>query len=893
VLRVNTFGRLHVRGANGVISGSAAQPRRLAILALLAAAGEQGLTRDKLLAYLWTDTEEDRARRGLNQALYALRQDLGSDEVFLGGHGLRLNPDVVSSDVGEFEQAIDRGRLEDAAGYYTGSFLDGFHLPGAPEFERWAEEERAALARCYAESLEKLAKRSEAKGDWPDAVGWWRKVAAQDPLNARVALCLMRALVAAGDRAGALQHARVYEVLMEQELDAPPDRQVVELAAELRRNGTAAAAAQPSRVTPIQQPQPVATIPAASEPAPAAEPASPPAAEPASTPAAMPVATPAESRAPPSRPPRILRQAAAAALLLTAGLAAGLFLRQRDTSSLVPGTTHRVAFDQQLELDPSLSPDGRIVAYAAEAGDRFELFVKQVRGGRAVPLTDALPGSHRRPQWSPDGSEIAFQSDRAIYLVDAFGGAPRLLVKPIREGGWVAYPAWSPDGHQLAYVEDWAIYRRPIDGGPARLISRDPAAHSLAWSPDGKWIAFVSGNPVFSYGELPWGSATNLGNIAPSSIWLVTASGGKPVRVTDAQSLNTSPVWLPNGRGLLFISDLGGSRDIYRVDLTRSGQPAASPARLTTGLAAHSISLSADADEIAYSTFTYTGNVWMLPIPSRGLASWAQARPLTEGTQTIEGIALSPDGSWLAFDSDRDGNQEVYKMPVAGGDPVRLTHAPQADFVSTWSRDGRFIALHSYLAGTRRVRLVSSDGGEPNDVVSSPSNQRSPDISANGRSLVFTADVGGQPQLFLATRPSGTSWGSARQLTSAGGWAGRWAPDGHVIVYCRADGLWLIAPRGGNPQHLVDLGGSRGPSPELALWGPDGRTIYYKAFDAAGRSTLWSIPATGGAPTLLVRFDDPSRPSSRPEFATDGKRFFFTIGARQSDIWAMELNAQR
>jgi DNA-binding SARP family transcriptional activator len=237
-----------------VVSGSAAQPRRLAVLALLATAGEQGLTREKVLAYLWPDTEEERARRGLNQALYALRQDLGSDDVFVGTRDLRLNPDLISSDVGEFEQALKRGRLEEAAARYTGSFLDGFHLPGAPEFERWAEEERAVLARCYAESLEKLAKRSEEAGDWPEAVGWWRKVAGQDPLNARVAACLMRALVAAGDRAGALQHARVYEVLMEQELDAPPDRQVIELAAELRRNELtpAAPATSPTRPTPIE-----------------------------------------------------------------------------------------------------------------------------------------------------------------------------------------------------------------------------------------------------------------------------------------------------------------------------------------------------------------------------------------------------------------------------------------------------------------------------------------------------------------------------------------------------------------------------------------------------------------------------------------------------------------
>ena len=82
------------------------------------------------------------------------------------------------------------------------------------------------------------------------------------------------------------------------------------------------------------------------------------------------------------------------------------------------------------------------------------------------------------------------------------------------------------------------------------------------------------------------------------------------------------------------------------------------------------------------------------------------------------------------------------------------------------------------------------------------------------------------------------------------------------------------------------------PVPELAQWSPDGRTIYYKAFDAAGLSSLWSVPAAGGTPKLLVRFD-PAHRSSRPEFATDGKRFFFTVGTRQSDIWAMDLKLPR
>jgi Tol biopolymer transport system component/DNA-binding SARP family transcriptional activator len=891
VLRVHTLGRLHVRAADGPVSGSAAQPRRLAILALLAAAGEQGVTREKVMAYLWPETEEERARRSLNQAIYSLRHDLGSEDMLLGTRDLRLNSGLVSSDLAEFEQALAEGRLEDAEARYTGPFLDGFHLPGAAGFERWAEEERAELTRRYAELLERLGRRSEERRDYKEAVRWWRKRAAQDPLNARVAKVLMQALLAAGDRAGALQHARIYEALVEQELDLPPDREVTALAAELRRaeteDGTlpepvtrAASASAPdvgSLVTDATPPG----VPALERPAAATE-------------------IPPSSPAPvlhtiPERPKRrlpALSRVAAVLLVLALG-AGGLLLRRGAPSALVPGTTHRVAFADVLELHPAISADGKMVAYTAAAGDRTAIFVRQVRGGRAVPVTEELPGSHWLPKWSPDGTRIAFQSQGLIYEVPAFGGAPRPLVRPSAQDRWVASPAWSPDGARIAYVENWAIHVRPVAGAPAKLITERLAVHSLAWSPDGEWIAFVSGNPTFISGESPWGSATNLGNIAPSSIWVVRARGGAPVQVTDARSLNTSPVWLPKGRALLFVSNREGSRDIYRVNLGASGTPAGQPVRLTTGLSAHTFSLSGDGAKLAYSVFTSTGNVWTVDIPEGEPVSVAEATPLTEGTQVIEGVSLSPVGRWLAFDSDRNGNQDVYKVPLDGGEPVQLTRSPDDDFVSSWSGDGREIAIHSYHAGTRRVRIISADGGEPRDIVGTPPNQRSPGLAPDGRSLVFTSDASGQLQLYLVVR-NGSSWGAARQLTSKGGWGGRWAPDGHAIVYCRQDGVWLIGPDGGSPTQLVTIESSTGlPAPELAQWSPDSRTIYYKAFDAAGHSSLWSVPAVGGIPRLLVRLDDPSRPSPRPEFATDGKRFFFTIGTRQSDIWVMELRAQR
>ena len=84
-------------------------------------------------------------------------------------------------------------------------------------------------------------------------------------------------------------------------------------------------------------------------------------------------------------------------------------------------------------------------------------------------------------------------------------------------------------------------------------------------------------------------------------------------------------------------------------------------------------------------------------------------------------------------------------------------------------------------------------------------------------------------------------------------------------------------------------GDSGSPRPLLAQWSPDGRILYYKALDPEGRASFWAVAAEGGPPRPLAHFDDPARPSSRAEFATDGKRLYFTISERESDIWQTGL----
>ena len=235
VIRIHTFGCLSVRGDNGSpLAGAAAQPRRMAILALLARAGERGMSRDKVLALLWPDVDAERGSRTLAQALYALRKDLAAEDAIVGSKELRFDPGVVTSDIGEFASAVARGDDARVAAVYAGPFLDGFHIAGADEFTRWVERERMVLAQDHARSLESLARRALATGNAAGAADWWKRLAALEPLNARVTVGLMEALAAAGDRPAAIRHARVYELLVEQELDLPPDREVRALAERLR-----------------------------------------------------------------------------------------------------------------------------------------------------------------------------------------------------------------------------------------------------------------------------------------------------------------------------------------------------------------------------------------------------------------------------------------------------------------------------------------------------------------------------------------------------------------------------------------------------------------------------------------------------------------------------------
>jgi DNA-binding SARP family transcriptional activator/Tfp pilus assembly protein PilF len=223
MFRLRTLGGLYLESVDSPLPQSAGQRRRLILLALLAGMGQRGLTRDKLIGYLWPERREERARHALEQLLYATRRDLGRYAIISDSAGLRLNPAVIEADVVGFDAALRAGDLAAAVGLYGGPFADGVYLDDAPAFEQWVEGERARLQERFAGAMESLAQSASQRGDLQQAIEHWRRLAAVDPLNTRHAMGVIRTLADRGDTSAALREARRHEDLIRSELEMEPD----------------------------------------------------------------------------------------------------------------------------------------------------------------------------------------------------------------------------------------------------------------------------------------------------------------------------------------------------------------------------------------------------------------------------------------------------------------------------------------------------------------------------------------------------------------------------------------------------------------------------------------------------------------------------------------------
>ena len=596
-----------------------------------------------------------------------------------------------------------------------------------------------------------------------------------------------------------------------------------------------------------------------------------------------------------TRPIAAIRRTTRRWPLVAAGvvvLAIGVFIWRRggQPPTVVLGKASQITSDPGLEILPSLSPDGKFVAYAAGTSTRMRIFVRPVAGGRTIPLTDDTTGAQSKPRFSPDGASVLFLAAGGVFMAPALGGQARGLLPPT-PGNPVQSAAWSSDGKQIAIARRDSLFVADLATLAVRGVATGRDLHSCDWEPHGSLVACVSGNSEFvSLGAL-------FGNLAPSTIEIIDIGRGTSVAVTDSSYTNQSPVWVNDGKTIYFISNRDGPRDIYAVSIGSSGRTVGAPVRITTGLNAMTIGLSSNGKELTYALYAASANLWSLPIPTGPPVSATSATAVTTGSQIIEGVKVSRDDKWLVYDSNLRGTAGLYRIALSGGEVQPLSTDSVDEFQPDLSPDGTELAFHSPRNGVRQLFTMPVGGGPIQQVFATSSEQRVADWSPDGGALTYYSRA--TSNAFVVRRDANRRWQQPKLIATGLIWP-RWSPDGKLIVgtssparvtAATTSGTVVVVPADSGAMRVLYAGrpGTDDPAAESPLWAPDGQLIYFKSHDAEGQAAIWSIPSSGGTPRLLVRFDDPNRPSYRTELAVDAKRFFFTFTDRQSDIWVMEI----
>ena len=569
----------------------------------------------------------------------------------------------------------------------------------------------------------------------------------------------------------------------------------------------------------------------------------------------------------------------AAVLLVIAAAAYVLLALTRGVSSGVHASFARQTSDDGVEWFPSLSPDGKWLVYAGEASGNRDIYLQSIGGQNAINLTSDSPVNDDQPAFSPDGSQIAFRSDRdggGIFVMGRTGEAVRLVAN------FGYKPSWSPDGAELAITTEnvelnpqnseragelWIVN---VQTGSTRRIVV-PDASVPAWSPHGTRIAYLQ----------------RLGGQAGGHIWSVPVSAGGPTQATSGKSRDWNPAWSADGRFLYYVSDRGGSMNLWRVRIDEaSGVPRGEPEPLTTPATslAH-ISLSADGRHVAYSSVLVTTNVQSLRFdPARAVVT-GEPVWLTHGSRRWANPAPSPDGKLVVFYSLVEPEGHLYIMRADGvGSPRQLTGDPASDRVPRWSPDGKWIAVFSDRSGPLQIWKIHPDGSGLTQVTDAPVNLSYQVWSPDGSRMVaaLTRPDSSRVWVFDPRRP----WKGQRRealapppdsLAPFGPHS--WSPDGRrlagmIAALDRGIIEYTFASR--QYRRLSSFG-------QWPVWLPDSRHIL---FVSGGHAFYVVDRETREVRKVFAENRDVIGP---PQTTADGRMLYFSRRVTEADIWLATL----
>jgi len=427
---------------------------------------------------------------------------------------------------------------------------------------------------------------------------------------------------------------------------------------------------------------------------------------------------------------------AAAVGLTIVLLAAGLVVLATRYARTRPMSGRHVTVFTSLpgqEIAPTFSPDGSHIAFAwnggEDAGDRFDLYVKSLGSERLLRLT-YQPAAWITPAWSPDGSSIAFvrrteEGVQAIFVVPALGGSERSIVSGNVAVGLGYQISWSPDGRQLAYAAysphgDPRVALVELESLRTHLLVPAPKcveAGEPAFSPDGKQIALVCVSSSAAYG-----------------IYLVQLPHGPMHQLASVMGRPRGLAWAADGSSLIFSKDPGNGGELWQLS------PSGEMTQLPFGEEASAPAVAPKGGRMAYVRGRETLDIWRADLTAAHPEE--SATKLVYSTRSQAVARYSPDGTRIAFESNRSGNAEIWLSDAEGADPERITsfNGPFTNAPS-WCSDGRRIAFESQASGLSAIYVEDISERVPRKVVTSVNNLTLPAWSSDCRWLFAIANT--------------------------------------------------------------------------------------------------------------------------------------------------------
>jgi eukaryotic-like serine/threonine-protein kinase len=399
--------------------------------------------------------------------------------------------------------------------------------------------------------------------------------------------------------------------------------------------------------------------------------------------------------------------AAGAVLVAVAVMAAALSLPRGSTESAPLELLHQqLTSTPGAESFPTLSPDGRWFLFVSSAGGRPDIYLQGVGGQTAINLTKDSPAADTHPAFSPDGESIAFRSSRdggGIYVMGRTGEAPRRVASEGFDS------TWSPDGRHLAYATrttSLALDHNPpsrlrrVEVATGRITTvTDQDAMNPAWSPNGRFIAF-------------WGLGQT-GVSQPTSVrdlWVVAADGGTPWQVTDDPAVNWCPMWNPDGSFLYYVSDRGGSMNLWRLPMDPdTGRSTGPPQAVTTpAVYVGRARMSASGQQIVYEARIASSNIFRAPFDATR-AVLGPVEAVTTGSRFFSFVDPSPDGRHLVLGGFLQ-QEDLYISNADGSNLRQITTDPFRERWPMWSPDSSRVAFYSDRSGKYEIWTITPAG---------------------------------------------------------------------------------------------------------------------------------------------------------------------------------------